>query len=200
MLSASRERTRRITLTALLAALTVVLQVICTFIKFGPVSITLALTPIIIGAAIYGVKEGALLGFIFSLTVYIMGLMGLDGGFVQLMMDHSAVGTTLVCLLKGTAAGAVAALCYSAVGKKRPLLATFAASAATPIVNTGLFAIAFVTIFGGMLQSFAGDANPFVFLLTGMIGVNFIVEFFVNMALGTAVARIISVYFGMHKS
>ncbi len=194
MTTKTMERTRRIAMTALLAALTVVLQVICTFIRFGPISLTLALTPIIIGAAIYGVREGAVLGFVFSATVYVMGLMGLDGGFVQLMMSYSAVGTTAVCLLKGTAAGAVAALIFKACGESRPTLSTLAASAAAPIVNTGLFALATVSIFGDMLSDLAGSADPIPFLLTGMIGINFIVEFAVNVALGTTVSRIIHIY------
>ena len=201
MVTKTQERTRRITMTALLAALTVVLQVICTFIRFGPVSITLALTPIIIGAAIYGVREGALLGFVFSATVYVMGLMGLDGGFVQLMMSYSAVGTTIVCLLKGTAAGAVAGVIFNALGKKRPTVGALVAGMATPIVNTGLFAIATVLIFGDLLANLAAGAgaDPIPFLLTGMIGINFLVEFAVNTALGTTVARIIDIYGKKYK-
>ena len=194
MVTKAQERNRRLTMTALLAALTVVLQIVCTFIRFGPVSITLALTPIIIGAAIYGVREGALLGFVFSLTVYVMGLMGLDGGFVQLMMGYSAVGTTVICLLKGTAAGAVAGIIYQTLGKKKPLLGAILASISAPIVNTGLFALAMITIFGGMLTDLAAGADPIPFLLTGMIGVNFLVEFAVNAALGTTVARILDIY------
>ncbi len=196
MITKTQERTRRIAMTALLAALTVVLQVICTFIHFGPISITLALTPIIIGAALYGIREGALLGFVFSATVYVMGLMGLDGGFVQLMMSYSAVGTTIVCLIKGTVAGAVAALIFKAFGGKKPTLSTLAASAAAPIANTALFALATISIFGDMLKDMASGAgaDPIPFLLTGMIGINFIVEFVVNVALGTTVARIIHIY------
>ncbi len=188
-------------MTALLAALTVVLQIVCTFIRFGPVSLTLALTPIIIGAAIYGIAEGALLGFVFSATVYVMGLMGLDGGFVQLMMSYSALGTTAICLLKGTAAGAVAGLIYRALGKKQPTVGALTASMAAPIVNTGLFALAMVLIFGNLLSDLAAGAgsDPIPFLLTGMIGINFLVEFAVNTALGTTVARIIEIYGKKYK-
>ena len=39
---------------AIFTAIIVVLQVLCTFVRFGPFSITLALAPIIIGTAIYG--------------------------------------------------------------------------------------------------------------------------------------------------
>ena len=46
--------TRRMTGLAIFTAIIVVLQVLCTFVRFGPFSITLALAPIIIATAIYG--------------------------------------------------------------------------------------------------------------------------------------------------
>jgi len=193
MFTKTQRRTLWIATTALLAALIIVLQALSTVIHFGPVNITLALTPIIIGAAIFGWKTGMFLGFIFSLVVFILGITGADGGFVLLMMDHNAFFTVVICLLKGTAAGAVAGLVYRPLAKK-PLLATLAASAATPIVNTGLFALAMVTIFFGFLSGMAGDSNPIGFLLTAFIGINFLVEFAVNMLLGTTLSRIIGIY------
>ena len=180
---------------AILAAIVIVLQVVCTFIKFGPVSITLALTPIIVGAAIYGWKCGAFLGFVFSAVVYITGLMGWDGGFINMMMQYNAVATTVLCLFKGTAAGAVAGLVYKPISKKKPTVATITASALTPITNTGLFALGIITIFYGFLQGFAADGqSPMAVLFLTWIGINFIVEFMVNLALGTVITRIVDYY------
>ncbi len=191
----THESTRKLAMYAMLSAVVVVLQIICTYIKFGPFSITLALTPIIIGAAIYGWKCGALLGFIFSAVVYITGLMGMDGGFVLAMMDYSAVGTTFICLFKGTAAGAAAGIIYKLISKKSPLAASFVTGAVAPIVNTGLFALAMVTIFYGFLAGSAGEAqNPIGMLFLSWIGVNFIVEFVSNVALGAVITRIIDYY------
>ena len=45
------EKTRRLTGLALMTAIIVVLQVVASFVKFGPFTITLALAPILIGAA-----------------------------------------------------------------------------------------------------------------------------------------------------
>ena len=56
------EKTRRLTGLALMTAIIVVLQVVASFVKFGPFTITLALAPILIGAALYGPKAGACLG------------------------------------------------------------------------------------------------------------------------------------------
>ena len=50
---------------ALFTAIVVVLQLISSMIRFGPFSITLALVPIVVGAAMYGIAGGAWLGLVF---------------------------------------------------------------------------------------------------------------------------------------
>ena len=67
----ANEKTRRLTGLALLTAIIVVLQVVASFVKFGPFTITLALAPIIIGAALYGAGAGAWLGAVFGVVVLI---------------------------------------------------------------------------------------------------------------------------------
>lgn len=188
------EKTLKLTTLAVLTALVIALQLICTVIKFGPFSITLALTPIIIGAAIYGPLAGAVLGFIFSLVVYITGLMGMDGGFVLSMMDYSAVGTTFICLIKGTAAGFVAGILFRALAGKNKTLASIVTSVMTPITNTGLFALGMMTIFYGFLSNNADGQNPLGMLFLSWIGVNFIVEFVTNIALATVLTRLVDYF------
>ncbi|MBR6708578.1 MAG: ECF transporter S component [Clostridia bacterium] len=190
-----REKTRMLTTQAILIALVVVLQLICTFIKFGPFSITLALTPIVIGAAIFGWKSGALLGFVFSAVVYFTGLMGWDGGFVLMMMDYSAIGTTVLCLAKGTLAGIVAGLVFQPIAKKSKYGAALVASMAAPITNTGFFALGILTIFYGFLaQNAEAGQSPIALLFLGWIGVNFVVEFIVNTALSSVLTQIVDYF------
>lgn len=189
------EKTLKLTTLAILTALVIALQLICTVIKFGPFSITLALTPIIIGAAIYGPVTGAFLGFIFSIVVYITGLTGMDGGFFLMMMDYSAFGTTVLCLFKGMAAGFIAGLLFRLLSGKNKTLASIVTSAATPIVNTGLFALGMMTIFYGFLSGNAADGqNPLGMLFLSWIGINFIVEFVTNLALGTVLTRVVDYF------
>lgn len=193
-------RIQKLTTLAILVALTIALQMICTVIKFGPFSITLALTPIIIGAALFGPGSGALLGFVFSAVVYFTGLAGMDGGFVLLMMEYNALATTLLCLLKGTAAGFVAGLVYRLAVKKSKTVACMLASIAAPIVNTGLFALGILAMFYGFLSAFVGEGQSAVGLLfLSWIGVNFIVEFVVNVALGTVISRVIDYFNGKSR-
>ena len=183
----------KMTALALLGAIVVVLQIICTFIKFGPFSITLALVPVVIGAAIYGWKVGAGLGFIFSAVVFISGIIGWDGGFINMMMQYNPVATVLVCFGKGTAAGLVAGLLYRPFSKASDTLAAIVAGAAAPIVNTGLFAATMLTVFSGFLSQNAtvgGYASPVIMLFTAWIGVNFIVEFATNIVLSSVTVKI----------
>jgi thiamine transporter ThiT len=44
--------------TALLTAIVFVLQVLGSFVRFGPFSISLVLVPIVVGAALYGAYSG----------------------------------------------------------------------------------------------------------------------------------------------
>lgn len=192
----SREKIRKLTMYAILAALVVVFQVLSTFITIGPISITLALTPIIVGAAIYGWKCGAFLGFVMGIIIYIAGLMGWDKGFVLFLAEENAILTPVLCLVKSTAAGALAGLVYQLISKKRATVATLTSSIIVPIVNTGIFVLGILAFFYGSLNlSAAGSGkSPLGFLLVSWVGINFIIEFIVNIALGTAVTRIIDYY------
>ena len=89
-------RTRKLTGLAIFTAVIVVLQILCTFVRFGPFSITLALTPIVIGAAVYGAGSGAFLGFVMGLVVLITGILGWDGGTVNYLISINAFSTILL--------------------------------------------------------------------------------------------------------
>lgn len=176
---------------ALLAAIVVVLQVLCTFVRFGPFSITLALTPIIVGAAVYGVGAGALLGLIFGFVVLITGVFGWDGGTVMLLMGLNAPATILICLGKGLAAGYVAGVLHRLFVKKNSFVAALVSALACPIVNTGLFLAGMSTFFMSTLESWASGENMMVYIIFGLTGMNFLVELVSNLALSTGIARII---------
>ena len=45
---------KKMTGISIFTAIIIVLQIICTFVKFGPFSITLALAPILVCSALYG--------------------------------------------------------------------------------------------------------------------------------------------------
>ena len=191
----TKERTRKLTTLSLLCAMIVVLQLIPTF--FGSaLPFTLALTPIIIGAALYGWKEGAFLGFFFGLVCFLYAIFGWDA-FTGGLLQFNFLITTLLCLLKGAAAGAVAGLLYHPIAKKNKTVAAFACGAVAPIVNTGIFALGMLTILRGFLNDFTASldgGNPVVFLFVGLISVNFFIELGSNLLLGATIARLLAYY------
>ena len=68
-----KQQTQKLVLGAVLTALVVVLQLLGTFVRFGPFAISLVLIPIVIGAATCGYKIGAWLGFVFGVVVLLSG-------------------------------------------------------------------------------------------------------------------------------
>ena len=58
----SQEKTRRLAGLALFTALIVILQLLGSFIRFGPVSVSLVALPIVVGAAGKNITEGSLNG------------------------------------------------------------------------------------------------------------------------------------------
>ena len=193
-----RGDTRRLTGLAIFTALIIVLQIICTFVRFGPFSITLALAPIIIGAAMYGRKAGAYLGFIFGLVVLITGIMGWDGGVVMLMLSQNAIGCVLICLVKGAAAGWAAGIIYELISKKNDLAAVITAGIVCPIVNTGLFIVGMLVFFMSMLTDWASGEAMLYYIIFGLTGINFVIELAVNMVLASGITRIIHAGKNMH--
>ena len=187
----NRMETRALTGVALLTAIVVVLQLLGSFIRFGMFSISVVLVPIVIGAAMYGMWAGAFLGTVLGGVILIWGLSGLDGGFVMTLISINPVVGVMLAVLKTTVAGFVAGVVFKAIAKKNDLVASFVAGGLCPIVNTGLFILTMLTVFVDVVKGFAEGKNVIVFALSAFVGINFVVEFIVNMVLATAVTRII---------
>lgn len=183
-------KTYRLVLTALLAALVVVMQVISAYVKFGPFSITLTLIPLVVGAILLGPKQGTVLGALFGLVVYIFCIAGVDvGGNVLFTANPFLTG--LICLLKGAAAGLVSALVYKALSKVNFVLAVILAAAVAPVVNTGLFILGMLIFFSDILTEWAAGTATLTYIFTGLVGINFLVEFGVNLVFSPAIASVI---------
>lgn len=176
---------------AILAALVVVVQLICTFVKFGPFSITLALAPMLVGAALYGRKMGAILGTVLGAFILVTGFLAWDGGFILMMFDANPIALVLVCVLKTTVAGYISGLVYEKLEKKNLAAAVITSGIVCPVVNTGLFIVALVIFFNPMFLTMAGGENLLVYIVTGLTGINFLVELGVNLVLSTGITTVI---------
>ena len=188
----NHSKTQRMTGLALFTGIIVVLQVIGTFVKFGPFSITLTLIPIVVGAAIYGPKSGAYLGGVFGFVVLVACIFGWDmGGAV--LWNAQPLLTAVVCLGKGVLAGLAAGDVYRALSRRSTTAAAISAAVVSPVVNTGLFLLALYFLFYDVLVSWATGAGADIatYILTGLVGVTFVLELGVNMVLSPVVVRII---------
>ena len=186
--NAKKFNVRTIVGMGVLTALVIVLQAIGSVIRFGTFSITLVLAPIIIGAALYGWKAGAWLGFVFGIMV-----LATDAGT---FLAISVPGTVITCLLKGILAGAAAGAVYRLIEQKSKLGAVIGAGIVCPVVNTGVFLLGCVVFFLDTVKQWgagAGYENVGAFFLFGFVGLNFVVELAINMVLSTAIVRILNI-------
>ncbi len=186
---------------SLLTALVLVLQMLGSFIKIGPLPMSFVLVPIVVGAFLLGWREGGVLGFIFGLITVVMGVAGIDG-FSFLLWEANPVGFIIVCIVKATVCGLGSGLIYKGLnkclGEKRIVLTTVIASISAPIINTGIFVLGMFTFFFDSLpllfpKEFAMYGNVIELVLLGFAGLNFVGEFLVNLILSPAIVRIVAV-------
>lgn len=177
---------------AILTAIIIVLQVVTTYFPTKPFAITLALIPIVIGAALYGAGAGAYLGAVFSVVVIIMCAVGADAGGAMVFYANPFL-CILLCLLKGAAAGFVAGLVYNAVKQKNEIVGAVLAALCAPVVNTGIFVLGLLALppFREVLSTWAGDTDILFFAIIGLTGINFLVELGVNMILCPVIVKVV---------
>ncbi len=185
----SNKKSTNTAILGMFSAIIVVLQLLSYFIKIGTFNLSLVLIPVVLGAYLYGAKIGAILGTVFGITVTVCCFTGLDGGG-YILVSASPFLTSLVCILKGAAAGFVAGLIPKAFGKRRSYLTIMLSAIAAPIVNTGLFVSAMFLFFKDILASWAGGTNIVTYAIVGLVGVNFIIELVLNVVMAPSLLRV----------
>lgn len=171
----------------LLTAIVVVLQALASTIPIGVFNITLCLAPIIVGAALFGWKAGAWLGFVFGVVV----LFTNAGPFLAI----SIPGTIITCILKGALAGLISGIVYRAVVKKNEIAAVVVAGIVSPVVNTGVFLIGTFLFFLDTIKKWAAEAQLDVgtYIVTAFVGMNFVIELAINLVLASAIVLIVKI-------
>lgn len=201
MRTSAKQQTLRTVQLALLVALVVALQMVSALIPpiGGMVSITLTLIPVVVGGILLGKRSGAILGFAFGAIVLINCIAALDPGG-NILWNANPLFTAIICFVKGTAAGFVPAWLYEIVcgkaekvGEGRKFVATVVAALSAPIVNTGLFVCGMFLLFKDTLYAWAGGTDIVMYVLFGLAGLNFLVEFLINVVLSPAIVRITAV-------
>ena len=177
---------------ALLTAVIMVLHFSGVAIPAFGTKISLVLIPIALGAMLLGPVAGAILGFIYGMTVFIsLGVMHMDP-FTGFLFDQTPVMAALICTVKTTAAGLVAGWVYRALSKKNILLAVFVAAALVPTVNTGIFVLGCFLIYSTISEFAAGAGYSAVyFILIVCAGINYLLELATNLIFSPALERLV---------
>lgn len=177
---------------SVLAALIVVLQLLSYGIKIGAFNLSLVLIPLVVGGVLFGARSGAVLGFVFGVVVVICCISGMDVGG-NILWNVNPWLTALVCVVKGTAAGFVGGAVAEIFRKEnRPFVGVLVAAIVVPIINTGLFVLGMWFFFRETLTVWAGGQELVSYVFLGLIGVNFLVEFAINLLLSPVTERIIT--------
>ncbi len=168
---------------AVLTALVIVLQYVSMAIRFGTFSITLSLTPVVIGALTCGMGMGAWLGLVFGAAVLFTG----DAAPFWAVAPAATFATVI---LKGIASGVVPALVYKLFKNTNKTIATALVSVLSPIANTGVFLIGCVLFFIPTLIEWYGNVTAF---LVTIFSFNFAIELVLNIVLSPIVVRLINI-------
>ena len=178
------QKIKEMVIVASLGSIVAVLQYLSMFIKFGPFNITLALTPIVVGAVLYGPKAGGILGTIMGLVVLFTNS---EAFFVV-----NPIATIFVCIFKSMAAGILAGYIYKWI--KNRVLSITVVSVVTPITNTLIFVICALLFFFPTLKEWANGEDTLVYLFGTMIGTQFVVELVINAVVSPVVIRLTDLF------
>ncbi len=195
-MSTTTRSIERLVGTALLAALVLLLQFFVV-IPLGAFTVTLTLLPIMLGAILYGPATGAFLGGVFGVAVSVQVITGAAGVMSTQMLQMAPVVTILVCLLKGILAGLGAGWIYKLLrGGKSNTVAVLLSAVSCPLINTGLFVAALFLFYYDLMVSYAAAnalAGAFAFVFISVVGLNFVVEFLINVLLVPVVLRLLAI-------
>lgn len=179
--------TERLVLLALLSALVAILAYFGGFIKIGGLaSISLTLIPVVIGAVLCGPMAGAWLGGVSAVVFF----MTADAVF---WFGLSIPGTVITVLVKGIMAGLCAGYVYQLLEKYNKYLAICVSAVVAPVVNTGIFLIGCLVFFMDTVSAgaLAEGMSLGGYLIIFFVGLNFVFELIVNVALSPAISRVI---------
>lgn len=120
-----------------------------------------------------------------------LGGVGVTNGFSGMGMGARIGLTALFAIIAG---GLLVGLHYLL---KTERSAFYISSILAPLCNTGVFLIFMLLFFRSTLSAWAGGSNVLVYAITGLVGINFLIEFSVAIILTPALMAIAH-YAGKH--
>ena len=193
----NRQKIARMTIIAVLSALTVVLSFIP--IRVGTVEMTLAIIPVAVGTVVYGPVVGLILGAVFGFTSFAQ-CFGYSP-FGATLLSINPLITFLVCVPTRMLAGFIPGLVHLALKpiKKMCLVSEALACLLVPLLNTiffmGMLIIGFYQT--DYIQGFVkllNASNPFVFVIL-FVGLNGLIELLVGAFVSFPIVKALKVAF-----
>ena len=189
------KRVEKIVITSILSVLIVGLAFLP--INVGPLSITITIIPIAIGAALYGVGVGTILGLVFGLTSFFQcfGYSPFGAGLLSINPFY----TFILCVPTRILVGLIPALVHKGLGRN-PKIKHFNDALTcllVPLLNTLFFMSALVMLFyhTDFIQDFvqALSAKNAIMFVIYFVGINGLVEFLVGAFISFPLLKTLSV-------
>lgn len=178
------------TMTAVLAALIILMTFTpIGYIPLGPVKMTLVTLPVAIGSIVLGKRSGLILGGVFGFTSFYT-CFGMDA-LGNILLGVNPFYTFLMCVVPRLLCGFLPALIYDAISKKgtrRTMLAIPLSGASVAIINTVLFLGSMWLFFAENITELVGVQSIFA-LFAAFAGTNGLIEIAVNIVVGTAICK-----------
>ena len=186
--------TRKMVLLAILTAVVITLQVLAAWVPVYPFKLNLALIPIVIAASMISPLAACWLGIVFGTVVL------LTSPDVIPFMVYNPLATVFVVLLRGAFAGLFAAMIYKLLEDKNKTIAVIAAAVICATTNTAIFILAVYAFFLPVLEQWGiiETADIAFFVFVSMVGVNFLIEFGINLVFSPVIVRLLNIHSKMN--
>lgn len=192
-LEKNKQKTKSLVMTALFAAIMIVLQYLPIPPIGGLVGLNFSLVPLVLGAVLFGPLYGAVLGAIMGAVIVsqIIMMPHIAGNLAVGMYIMNPVVTIALCLIKTSVAGAVSGLVAKYFTKVKRAVAVIIASALCPIINTGIFLTGLCGIFSDVLvANTPAGYTPMMFVLIFIVLCNFVPELIINIVASPIIVRV----------
>ena len=172
--------TRKMVTMAMLSAILLIMSFTpLGYLNIGPLAISLNMIPVGIGAIALGPTGGAVLGAMFGITSFLQ-CIGIGGTSAMgvILFEISPVLAFIQRFVPRLLAGLLSGLIYLGVKKvTNPTVAGFVTGFCAALLNTLLFMVALVALFGGTeyVQGLIDGRNVIVFMCA-FVGINAVVE------------------------
>lgn len=168
------------------------------YLKIFAVDITLIVIPVAVGAIALGPTAGAILGFTFGVTSFILSFSSALGA---MMLDINPIYRLITCIVPRVLCGWTTGMVYMVMKKNEKLgkASVPVANLVCPLFNTIFFMSAFMIFYYNTptIQDLATSmkaVNPVVFVFM-FVGINALIEAVACFIIGTAVTKAVQIAF-----